>query len=630
MTSDKKIHQLGVDKVTNVIAALSDIMFIIDRNGVFLDYYSSDPSRFLINEDRIIGSSIYDIFPEKEAEKHIRIFRDSISSGHINNFDYTIHVDGVDRYFEARISKLNDSSVLSIVRDITERKNAQKALAESEKKFRQIAEFLPEAVFETDSNLVVTYANEKAIEMFGYTREDLKRGIMVLDLISSDEYDKGKNNITLRFNESLKFLSQYTGLKKDGTQFPISMHSSPIFAEGKPAGLRGVVIDISYQKKINEAMSRNQRLESLGFLAGGIAHDFNNLILGLFGSVENARHEIERGNIDGAISILNSSLPAFERAKGLTLQLLTFSKGGKPIKKPGNIVETLKTASDFAFSGKNIIPELIIEKDSVSCSYDSTQISQVVDNILINAIQACSGKGKITIETQSKTLKKNNATMLSHGKYLSIKMKDNGKGITKEIIPKIFDPFFTTKKDGNGLGLAISWSIIKNHGGTICVNSEPGKGTTFEILLPISEEKISMHRKTVSGKIDSLRILVMDDEFLIREVAGKILSDSGFAVEKASDGEEAVEKYKAAMERNERVDVVILDLTIPGGKGGVDTLKTLKQYDPQVKAIASSGFSEDDVIARPKDYGFIASIPKPYLKESLISLILEILSDQSS
>lgn len=628
----RKIHQLKVDNVTSILSALSDIIFIIDSKGYFLDYYSSDPSRFFVDEKNIIGSSIYDLFPKKEADYHVSFFNDTMKTGKINSFEYSADHNGIKKFFEARVSKLDDSSVLSIVRDITDKANALNALAESEQKFRKIADFLPEAVFETDSNLIVTYANKKTIEMFGHSIEDLKKGIMVLDLISEDEVDRGKDNIALRFNNSLKFLSKYTGIRKDKTRFPISMHSSPIFLDGKPAGIRGVILDVSYQEKINEAMSRNQRLESLGFLAGGIAHDFNNLVLGLFGSIENARCELKKGNIQDAVTTLNYSLSAFERARRLTHQLLTFSKGGKPIKKIGNVIQTLKDAIDFTFSGKNIIPEVSFESEVVACNYDDSQISQVIDNILINAIQACLVNGKITIQTRHKFLRKNNTSLLNPGNYLSIILKDNGKGLDKDIISKIFDPFFTTKEKGNGLGLAISWSIVKNHGGTICVQSDKN-GTAFEVLLPLSNENIPLEdKKGAVRNPDNLKVMIMDDEFLIREVAGKILTDYGFTVEKAENGNEALEKYQAAMSDNKKFDVVILDLTIPGGMGGVETLKKLKEIDPQVNAIASSGFSEDAVIANPESFGFTTSIPKPYLKEKLFSVVSESvkLKDQSS
>ena len=629
----RKIHQLKVDNVTSILSALSDIIFIIDSKGCFLDYYSSDPSRFLVDEKNIIGSSIYDLFPKEEADYHVSFFNDTMKTGKINSFEYSADNNGIKKFFEARVSKLDDSSVLSIVRDITEKTNALNALAESEQKFRKIADFLPEAVFETDSNLIVTYANKKTFDMFGHSIEDLKKGIMVLDLISEDDVDRGKDNIALRFSDSLKFLSKYTGIRKDKTRFPISMHSSPVFLDGKPAGIRGVILDVSYQEKINEAMSRNQRLESLGFLAGGIAHDFNNLILGLFGSIENAKNELKKNNIQDAVTTLNHSLSAFERARGLTHQLLTFSKGGKPIKKVGNVIRTLKDAINFAFSGKNIIPEVNFENEVVACNYDDSQISQVIDNILINAIQACLENGRISIQTKQKFLGKNNETLLNPGKYLSIILKDNGKGFDKDIISKIFDPFFTTKEKGNGLGLAISWSIVKNHGGTICVRSDKN-GTAFEVLLPLSNENIPLEdKKDAVRNPGNLKVMVMDDEFLIREVAGKILTDYGFTVEKAENGNEALEKYQAAMNDNKKFDVVILDLTIPGGMGGVETLKELKEIDPQVNAIASSGFSEDSVISNPESFGFTTSIPKPYLKEKLFAVVSESivkLKDQSS
>jgi nitrogen-specific signal transduction histidine kinase/ActR/RegA family two-component response regulator len=429
-----------------------------------------------------------------------------------------------------------------------------------------------------------------------------------------------------KFCGGVETSSEYTGLRKDGTTFPILLHSSPLFKDGKPFGIRGIVIDMTIQKTIDESFYQTQKLESIGFLAGGIAHDFNNLILGLFGSVEIAKNELENLNYEAAKNALVNSMTAFSRAKDLTHQLLTFAKGGIPNKKTGDIRKTIQEAVKFCLSGSNIAYKFEIEENIPLCNFDQNQISQVIENIVINAKQAMSEKGTILITVKSVMISKNPNEFFYPGEYIKISIKDSGVGIPEEYRKKIFDPFFTTKKSGSGLGLATSWSIIKRHNGILDLESELGKGSTFHIYLPVSSETVNMEAEKNSGSfINQGRILLMDDEFLIREVAGKMLSDAGFSVEKAVSGEEAVELYIKAMKTDKKFDAVILDLTIPGGMGGKETVEKLLDIDPEVVAIASSGYSEDSIIADPGEYGFSASLPKPYLKDAFANTIMEVI-----
>lgn len=619
------------EKMESVFKALSDRIFIIDKDGIFTGFIPSSRVTYLINPDKIIGASIFDIFPPEEASKHLSVFRNTIETGIDSVFEYTINQNSKTSFFEAAISKLNDSEVISIVREITRRVETELALKINEKKFRDLTDFLPEAIFETDINMILTYANRKAFEFFGYDQADFISGINCLNLIIPEERETGKENILKKIKGGLEKTSEYTGLRKNGTRFPILLHSDILYNGSEPAGIRGVIIDMTVQKKIDESFFQAQKLESIGLLAGGIAHDFNNLILGLFGSVEIARNEIASGSYGSADKTLLNSMTAFNRARDLTHQLLTFAKGGIPNKRTGDIKETVEDSVKFALSGSNIVYGFEYEENLPLCNFDPNQISQVIENIVINAKQAMPDRGTILIKAESVTMDREPDDLTGQGRYLRISISDTGCGIPEEFRKKIFDPFFTTKPNGSGLGLSTSWSIIKRHNGILKLESEPGKGSTFSIYLPVSTETISIENEAFRPELkNDGRILVMDDELLIREVAGKMLTDAGFTVEKAASGEEAVCLYQKALADGNRFDAVILDLTIPGGMGGKETVEKLIRIDPFVTAIASSGYSEDAIISNPCEYGFAASVPKPYLKDLFADTVMRVIASKKS
>jgi len=613
-------------RIDAILEALSDKVFVIDHNGFFVDFVAKRSENLVIPREKIVGSSIFDIFPHDEAQRHLVIFREVISDGAPQMFEYSLNVDNCERFFEAEITRLSDCEVISIVRETTQRVYAQEALKESEKRFKELAELLPEVVFETDARMVLTYGNNRAFDLFGYSLDDFEKGILCLDLVIPEERLTGRENIMKKFKGEYEVSSEYTGLRKDGTTFPMLLHSNPYFKDGKPAGIRGIIVDMTEKKKIDESISRALKLESLGFLAGGIAHDFNNLITCLFGAVDVSKNDILNGKFDEAVDVLDKTMPAFVRAKELTNQLVTFAKGGEPKKIRGDIRKTVTETVNFALTASNIAVMFNFSSEDCFCEFDPAQISQVVDNIVVNAKQAMGGKGNLTVNVEKETVGENSSKLIEPGKYVKISIKDNGPGIPGEYFQKIFDPFFTTRKDGTGLGLAISWSIIKRHNGIIDLESETGKGSTFFVYIPAVEgvlEAAAVPKKKFSGVG---RILIMDDEFLIREVAGKMLKDAGFIVEKAVNGEQAVEMYKKAVSDGEPFDAIILDLTVPGGMGGHETLEKIKETDPSVVAIASSGYSEDDIISNPEKYGFAASLPKPYLRETFSDIIRKALA----
>ncbi|MEL6821872.1 MAG: ATP-binding protein, partial [Calditrichota bacterium] len=356
--------------------------------------------------------------------------------------------------------------------------------------------------------------------------------------------------------------------------------------------------------------------ESLCVLAGGIAHDFNNILTAILGNISMAKMHGTK-SAEKTERFLKQAIKAAEQTRALTNQLLTFARGGNPIKENASIVDLVQESSEFVARGSGIRCKYHIGEDIHVVAMDVGQISQVVNNLVINAIQAMQEGGTIRIYISNTSVADNEEStnsILRPGDYVSIAIQDQGTGIPEDILPKIFDPYFTTKDSGNGLGLASCYSIIRKHDGHIEVDSTPNVGTTFTIFLPAAREQIIEKSSQEDGGLvegDS-RVLVMDDESFIRDVAGQMLDYLGFEVAFSADGNEAIQLYRQAMEEGEKFDIVMLDITIPGGMGGKEAIKHLKELDPNVRAIVASGYSKDPVMEKYKEFGFRGRILKPF------------------
>ena len=341
---------------------------------------------------------------------------------------------------------------------------------------------------------------------------------------------------------------------------------------------------------------KTEKLESLGILAGGIAHNFNNILTGILGNISLARITMNPDNEQ--YKYLEKSELASLQARDLTQQLLTFSKGGAPIKTIFSISKLIKSTATFAVSGSNVRCKFSISKDIWLINADLGQLSQVINNIILNAVHAMPDGGSIDIiacNCHSNTQEK---FLIQNKKYIMISFEDQGIGISETNIGKIFDPYFSTKQKGSGLGLATSHSIVHNHKGFMTVKSKLEKGTTIKIYLPASQHQNDknayQNNHVIGGKG---RILVMDDEDMVRKVVLKMLDVAGYDVELAENGTVAIELYKKAKASNNKFDLVVMDLTIPGGMGGKEAIRKLIDIDPDVKAIVSSGYSTDPVMS---------------------------------
>ncbi len=446
------------------------------------------------------------------------------------------------------------------------------------------------------------------------------------DLIHPDDREMINDNGTIKegFSE-LSNVFQVRLIRKDDEVRHIEFSVRNLTYNGENAIL-GVARDITILKKLEEEQRRIEKLDSLGLLAGGIAHDFNNFLTTIMGNISLARTMVEPGS--DLYEILTSSEHAASKASNLPRQLLTFSRGEDPVKAHVSISRLLRDSADFALSGSNVTAEYSIVDHLKQVTVDGEQIGQVFSNIVINAQQAMPNGGRVFISAENILLGEDNPVAIPEGQYIMITIKDDGYGIERNHLNKVFDPFFSTKQSGTGLGLATSYSIIRKHRGHIKVETEVGKGSIFTIYLPadISSKTGDTHEPGPE-KLSGGKILVMDDQELVRETAMTMLQRLGYEVDGVANGSEAIEKYKTGMNMSESYDAVILDLTIPNGMGGIETMEELLKIDPNVTAIVSSGYSNAPVMANYSKYGFAGVMIKPYSISQVSDLLRSIFGE---
>jgi two-component system cell cycle sensor histidine kinase/response regulator CckA len=397
----------------------------------------------------------------------------------------------------------------------------------------------------------------------------------------------------------------------------VSITFSPhIFHEAKKLASLVTLRDVTNIRKMEEDVMKATKLESISIFAGGIAHDFNNILTIMLGNLSLTKMLLT--DDDNIRKRLDKVEMAAIRAKDLTQQLLMFSKEGVPVKKISSIKELIEESVNFSLTGSKIVCETLIPDDIWALEIDEGQISQSINNLIINAIQAMPEGGRILFSVRNIVLKNDNKFRLKAGHYVRVSIEDEGIGIPAENLNKIFDPYFTTKEKGNGLGLSSVYSIINKHDGAISVESTVGIGTKFNIYLPANPE-VKIEHKTENENVLSGegKILVMDDEEDILEVAEIMLKNLGYDVVTTKNGNEALELYKSALANNHPFNVVIMDLTIRGGMGGKHAIKKLLMMDPQAKVIVSSGYSNDPTMANYMSYGFKGLIMKPFKMKDL-------------
>ncbi len=394
---------------------------------------------------------------------------------------------------------------------------------------------------------------------------------------------------------------------------------------GPSEGFVIILRDTTWERRLAEEKARAQRLESLGVLAGGIAHDFNNSLTAILSGLELSKL---RSDPEKKRAILSEVERAAVSARGLTRQLLTFSRGGAPLARPMRITDMIRETAGFVLSGTNCEMSFRAEEGLWPVQADEAQISQVVNNLVLNSRQAMPSGGTISIRLSNQRVNGEGGLPLSPGKYVRIEIEDEGTGIPEEMLPRIFDPYFTTKGEGSGLGLATTHSIVGRHGGHIDVESTPGRGTRFAILLPVADKKpadasVSPAESPLRG-----RVLLMDDDRSVLATAGQLIEALGCALDKVSEGRAAIDAYRAALEEGRPFDAVIMDLTVQGGMGGATAAGEIVELDPSARLVVSSGYSNDPVMSDFADYGFVDCIAKPYTMKELHDLLSRVLSPE--
>lgn len=502
---------------------------------------------------------------------------------------------------------------------------SEQALRRSEEKYRDLFENANDAIFVVDAEHRYKDVNKKGIELLGYSRHELL-AMKITDLIPPEQLSRSEGEfIKLATSGSYE---KFTGkiVRKNGTVLDVEVSSSAIIEKNAVIGSRDIMRDISERIRMEEELLKSQKLESLGILAGGIAHDFNNLLTGILGNLSIALLHIDRNDL--TYSRLAEAEKASLRAKNLAQQLLTFSIGGEPIKKTVLLNALIRESALFSLRGTQIRCNFTIQEDLRPVEVDEGQINQVINNLVINAVQASPAGSTIEIAAENVAVTGTEVSPLSPGQYVRFTVQDFGMGILKEHLTKIFDPFFSTKQHGSGLGLATAYSIISKHGGLITVTSELAAGTTFHVYLPVSDRQVDIlpveEEQPLHGRG---RVLVMDDEEIIRDVAGEMLREMGYSVEVTCNGTEALEAFARGRRSGEQFDLVILDITIPGGLGGQQTLERMIEIDPHVRAIVSSGYSQDPIMSNYRKYGFKGVAAKPYRIKELGDAVAAVLKE---
>jgi len=606
------------DKFSSFPARKTLTKYVIDR-GKSLLVYKDDINRLIKRgEIEIIGtlSKVWLGIPLKKDKEIIGVIV-------------------VQSYSDASLYTEMDLKILEFVSDeiaiSISRKKAEEALEEEKERLSVTLRSIGDGVITTDIKGKIVLLNKAAEEMTGWSNEE-SIGKYMHEVFSIRDEVTGKKCEDLVkgviSKDKIGKLPEHSLLvTRDGKEKIVADSIAPIHdRESKTIGIVLVFRDITDRRKMEEEFMKATKLESVGILAGGIAHDFNNILTAIKGSISlaklNVRHE------DKIFGILTEMEKASIQAESLTQQLLTFSKGGAPIKKSMNISNLLKDLSIFSLRGSNVKCEFFIADDLWSVEVDEGQISEVINNLIINADQAMPEGGIINVIAENIKVENRQVQYMRNGEYIEIIIEDMGHGIPEDVLDKIFDPYFTTKQNGTGLGLAISYSIIKRHNGYMDVESGVGEGTKFYIYLPaLINEPI---KREMYGREEIIygkgRVLVMDDEEVVRNIVGEMLDYIGYKFEFAKNGEEAIELYRKAKNSGNLFDAVILDLTVPGGMGGEKTLKKLIKIDKEVKAIVSSGYSTSPIMSEFERYGFKGVVSKPFTIVNLSKVLNQVIT----
>lgn len=508
------------------------------------------------------------------------------------------------------------------IRDLTERNTARAALEESATTMTNILENTSDGYFALDRDWKFSYVNPEAEVIFQRSRDDLYGQVI---------WEKFPTLLGSVFEENYrKVMDERVAVEFEATDGEGKVWSE-VHAYPSGGGISVFLRDITERKRAEEERLTTSKLESLGTLAGGIAHDLNNILTVISGNIGLA--QIEAQSESGSLlNFLSKAGQAAQHAAHLSSQLLTFSKGGAPLKKVMSLRQLLEQAAEFSLYGSNLRAEMNLPADLWNSEVDAGQIEQVMNALILNAREAMPHGGTVQISARNVELGTDETPLLPTGRYLKVLIADRGNGIPEEMVTRIFDPYFTTKPAASGLGLAISYSIVKKHGGLLQLESTSPEGSTFGFYLPATTAREAKAIPARGGErplgFHQHRVLVMDDEAAIRELTSQLLGSLGYEVTAVPDGHEAIRSYERALRRGEQYQAVILDATIRGGLGGVATIERLRGMDPEVNAIICSGYSDEAALSEFLAFGFRGALPKPFTRGELAEALQKTLTPE--
>ncbi|MCA9677298.1 MAG: PAS domain-containing protein [Myxococcales bacterium] len=613
------------------MADISRLTKIIDSVPAYVAYVTLADLRYRFVNQRfeeayklprasIIGRHIRDVIGEANyafAQPYIEEVRQGRNASYVNRFE----IAQGSRWLRVNYIPDHDGGpevvgIIVLTYDISEQKQIEEALVQSQETYRSTIDAFEDSLIAVDREMTIVLANQAFLR--NQARRDLDVDVIGRKLTEALPYipEASLAEYPQIFADGKPITTEHE-YRIAGRDLCAETRKIPVMEGGEVVRVVTIVRDLTDKRRMERELNRAQRLESLGQLAGGIAHDFNNILTALFGNVQLARLAAEPGSPQW--QYLRDSELACQQAEKLTRQLLTFAKGGEPMKKVVDLSSLVDHAARFSLRGSNVDYQLRLPDDLWHVEADEGQLGQVFNNLVINANQAMPEGGNILIEGANLTLSAEQAKVIAcePGRYVRISVEDRGEGIDVDHLAKIFDPFFSTKTTGSGLGLTTCYSIVRRHGGQIDVRSELGRGSTFRVYLPASDETAAAAPSTTAPSRGGGRLLFMDDDRTVRDTAARMLRVLGYQVDFAQHGEEALTMYARAKRGGERYDGVILDLTISGGMGGKECMARLLATDPDARVVISSGYSNDPIMADYQRFGAAAVIPKPFSLEAL-------------
>ena len=648
--------------IDNIIASMVDALIVVSPAGVIETVNAATVRLLGYAEEELVGQPLTRIFDnevlpaadlavlaEKEATRGLNVdFRScggeivtmSLSGSAMHDqageIQAIILVAHDIRELTRLVAELNAAN-LQLKEEVADRTEAERALADEKERLAVTLRSIGDGVITSDIQGRVVLINKVAETLTGWTQAEAMGQPFseVFHIINQKTRRPCTNPVekVLTTGQIIGLANHTVLIAKDGSERSVADSAAPIHdRESRVIGVVLVFRDVTEEERLEQELLKVKKLESIGVLAGGIAHDFNNILAAILGNIDLAMNFVDPE--EKIYPLLSEAGKASLRAKDLTQQLLTFSKGGEPVKKRASISDIIQESSQFVLRGSNVRCIYHFAEDLWPVVIDSGQISQVIQNIILNADQAMPEGG--TIEVDCENVLAPSAALLAPklaSPCIKITIRDHGAGIAADHLDKIFDPYFSTTSTGSGLGLAITHSIIMKHDGHISVESVLGEGATFTILLPATEERTRIAPRShpeVPMAAGNERVLIMDDDEMVLEMSRMMLNELGYEAVTTKDGTEAIEVYKKALADGRPFDIMLMDLTIPGGVGGKEAAREILALDSGARMIASSGYSNDPVIAKPAEYGFVGAINKPYKLGDLASTVAAALRSEKT